>query len=166
MRPLGILLGAAVALTTTVVFAQRDAGSKIRGEYYFYGSQAGTAMRAARESSNAFRQYTSNAQPVGQQVALDASDEIGTYLVKAKAHFAYMRKQAQGANDKETLTALDSIDKHLAAAAKSHAEMKETCLKDHIPGQPVLECCKQIDDHLAKAIAEHDALMKRLAAKK
>ena len=69
-------------------------------------------------------------------------------------------------NDKETLTSLDSIDKHLAAAAKSHDEMKETCLKDNVDAAATMDCCKMIDDHLAKAIAEHDKLMKKVAAKK
>ena len=77
-----------------------------------------------------------------------------------------MRKHATASNDKETLTSLDSIDKHLAAAAKSHDEMKETCLKDNVDAAATMDCCKMIDDHLAKAIAEHDKLMKKLAAKK
>ena len=77
-----------------------------------------------------------------------------------------MRKQADAAKDKETLTALDSIDKHLAAAAKSHADMKETCLKDNVDAAATMECCQTIDADLAKAIAEHDKLMKKLAPKK
>jgi F0F1-type ATP synthase membrane subunit b/b' len=95
-------------------------------------------------------------------VAKEAADSIGTYITKAKKHFASMRKQAEASKDKETLTALDSIDKHLAAAAKSHADMAETCLKDNVDGAASMECCKMIDDHLAKAISEHDKLMKKL----
>lgn len=162
MRPLTILLGLAAILSVSTAYAQRDAASKIRGEYNFYGGAAGTSMRSAQEYSRGFQSYGKSTDTVNPQIARDASDAIGTYISKAQAHFAYMRKQAQASNDKDTVTALDSIDKHLAAAAKSHAEMKETCLKDHVPGQPVLECCKQIDEHLAKAIAEHDKLMKKL----
>jgi hypothetical protein len=77
-----------------------------------------------------------------------------------------MRTQAQASNDKETLTALDSIDKHLAAASKSHHEMHDTCLKANVEGGASMKCCQEIDDHLAKAISEHDKLMKHLAAKK
>ena len=100
------------------------------------------------------------------EVARAASDGIGDYIAKAQKHFGYMRKQAEAGKDTTTLTALDSIDTHLAAAAKSHNEMKDTCLKDHVEGQPVMACCKVIDDHLAKAISEHDKLMKKLAVKK
>lgn len=160
MRPLGILLGLCVTLATTTVFAQRDAGSKARGEYNFYGGAASTAMRSAQESSSVYRAYAKAAQPVNPEVAREAADAIGTYITKAQKHMAAMRKQATG--DKATLTSLDSIDKHLGAAAKSHAEMKETCLKDNVDGAATMDCCKMIDDHLAKAIAEHDKLMKSL----
>ena len=141
MRPLSLfVLTTAVLLTAGSAFAQRDAGSKIRGEYNFYGNSAGTAMRSARESSQEFRTYAKATPTVNPEVAKTASDGIGDYITKAQKHFGYMRKQAEAGKDKETLTALDSIDTHLAAAAKSHNEMKDTCLKDHIEGQPVMEC--------------------------
>jgi hypothetical protein len=169
MKPLGILLvSVAVLLATQAVFAQRDAGAKIRGEYTFHGSAAGSAMRGARDTSSYYRQYAQSApeKKVETTTAREAADTIGTYIAKAQKHMAWMRKQAQAGNDKETLTSLDSIDKHLAAAAKSHAEMHETCLKDNVDAAASMECCKTIDDHLAKAIAEHDKLMKKVAASK
>lgn len=165
-KPVVVLTLLALTVPASTAYAQRDAGAKLRGEYGFYGGGAGTALRSARESSATYQQYGKSTQTVNPQVARDAADTIGTYITKANAHFAYMRKQAQAASDKDTLTALDSIDKHLAAAAKSHAEMKETCLKDHVEGAPVMECCKHIDNHLAAAIAEHDKLMKKLAGNK
>jgi hypothetical protein len=60
------------------------------------------------------------------------------------------------------LTALNSIDKHLADAAKSHSQMRETCLKDNVNAAASMECCKTINASLAKAIVEHDKLMKKL----
>lgn len=157
---------AALLLMAPESFAQRDAGSKIRGEYNFYGNSAGSSMRSAREYSGHYRQYAQTAKPVNPEVARDASDAIGSYIAKAQRHFAWMRTQAQAGDDKASLTALDSIDKHLAAAAKSHHEMHDTCLKASVDGAASMKCCQEIDDHLAKAIAEHDALMKRLASEK
>ena len=161
MRPRSMFLTtAAVLLAAHSAFAQRDAGSKIQGEYNFYGNSASGAMRSAQEYSTNYRQYAKTAEKVNPEVAQEAADSIGTYITKSQKHMASMRKQAAG--DKQTLTALDSIDKHLAAAAKSHAEMRETCLKDNVNAAESMECCKTIDDHLAKAIAEHDKLMKKL----
>lgn len=162
-RPLIALALLAIVIPANTAHAQRDAGSKIRGEYNFYGSGAGSSMRGAREYSQHYRQYARSAQPVNPEIAREAADTIGTYITKAQRHFAWMRTQAQATNDKETLTSLDEIDKNLAAAAKSHHEMHDTCLKANVDAAASMKCCQEIDDHLSKAIAEHDKLMKRLA---
>jgi hypothetical protein len=159
-------LSLAVVFGTNAALAQRDAGSKIRGEYSFYGGATGSALRSAQEYSANYQQYAKTAQTVNPEIARESADTIGTYITKAQRHLAWMRTQAQASNDKETLTALDSIDKHLGVAAKSHREMFDTCLKDSIEAGTTMDCCKHIDEHLAAAIAEHDKLMKRVAAKK
>lgn len=152
----------AVAATTESAFAQRDAGSKIRGEYNFYGGSASRSMQSARDYSHDYRQYVESApaQKVNPEVAKEAADSIGQYIVKAQKHMAWMRKNAAG--NKDTLASLDVIDKNLADAAKSHNEMKETCMKDTVDAGASMECCKVMDASLAKAIAEHDKLMKHL----
>ena len=161
-----LLAVVAVIVTAESAFAQRDAGSKIRGESNFYGRSGGSAMRSAREHSTYYREYAEPVQKVNPEVAKEAADTIGNYITKAQKHMASMRKHAKATNDKETLASLDSIDKNLADAAKSHADMRETCMKDTVDGKATLECCKVIDDSLAKAISEHDKLMKRLASDK
>jgi hypothetical protein len=158
------LLIAALALSTSQsTFAQRGAQSKTRGEYDFYGKAANRSMRGAREYSHSYRSYAKSptVKKVAPKVAKETTDSIGEYIVKAKRHMAWMRKQA--ANDKETLAALDSIDKHLADAEKAHAAMCVACMKDNVDANESMRCCNAIDESLAKAIAEHDKLMKRVA---
>lgn len=164
-RPLIALALLALVVPMNTASAQRDAGSKIRGEYNFYGGAAGRSMRGAREYSQSYRQYVRTApqQKVNPEVAREAADAIGDYITKAQKHMAWMRKQAEAGKDKETLTSLDSIDKNLADAAKSHKEMHEMCLKQNVDPTGSMKCCQEIDEHLSKAIAEHDKLMKRLA---
>ena len=167
MRPLAMFLAtAAVLMATDSAFAQRDAGSKISGEYNFYAGGASSAMRSANEYSSNYRNYAQTAQTVNTEVAREAADSIGQYITKAQAHMASMRKHAETAKDKETLASLTSIDKNLAAAAKSHAELREICLRDNVDAAESADRCNVIDAHLAKAIAEHDKLMKRLAVAK
>jgi len=168
MRPIGITIGLLAALSVMPVFAQRGAGSKIAGEYNFYGRSAGSAMRAAREHSSYYQEYVRTApqQQVDPEVAKEAADSIGVYIAKAQKHMAYMRKVAEKGNDKEALTSLTTIDKHLADASKSYETMKDSCLKESIDSKHTLECCLPMYEHLNKAIAEHDKLMKRLAPKK
>jgi hypothetical protein len=167
MRRIGILLIVTtplIAVGTTL--AQRGAASKIAGEYNFYGSSAGHAMRSARDYAGYYRSYAQTAQPVNPEVAQEAADAIGAYIVKAQKHMAWMRRQAQATNDKETLASLDVIDKHLADAARSHHEMHDTCLKASVEAAGTMKCCQVIDESLSKAIAEHDKLMKHLAGAK
>lgn len=166
MRTLAnVLTVASIILVTSMASAQAPAGAKQRGEYNFYGSSAGSAMRGARDSSAYYRQYTRTApqQQVNPEVAREAADAIGTYITKARRHMAWMRQEAQASNDKETLTSLDTIDKSLAAASKSHHEMHDMCLKVNVDAAGTMKCCQQVDEALAGAIAEHDKLMKRLA---
>ena len=62
MRTLGIVLTLASAvLAATTAYAQRDAGSKIRGEYNFYGGAASRSMRGAREYAQSYREYVRTA---------------------------------------------------------------------------------------------------------
>ena len=137
-----------------------DASSKMRGDYG--GSSANRAMSSARGYSQDYRQYASRVQKVDPEVAQDASDAIGSYITKAKKHFAWMRANATKANDKETLTSLDEIDKNLAAAEKGHKDMHEMCTKENVDSAGSMKCCQQIDDSLANAISDHDKLMKKL----
>jgi hypothetical protein len=167
MRTFGIVLTLASAfLGATSAYAQRDAGSKIRGEYSFYGGAAGRSMRGARESAQSYREYARTAQPVNPAVAKETADAIGDYITKAEKHLAWMRKQAQTGNDKETLTSLDSIDKSLADAKKHHANLCEYCAKETVEAKGSMQCCQEIDASLAKAISDHDKLMKRLTGDK
>jgi hypothetical protein len=161
---------AIVAIATVFVggpaLAQRDAGAKIRGEYNFYGGAAGRSMRGAREYAQSYREYARTVPEVSSEVAKETADAIGDYITKAQKHMAWMRKQAQATNDQATLTSLDVIDKGLSDAAKSHANLCEYCLKDAVEAKGSMQCCQEIDAALAKAIGEHDKLMKRLAADK
>jgi len=161
---IGALALLTLVASASAAYAQRDAGAKVRGEYNFYGGAASSAMRSAQDTSGYYREYAQSApdKKVNSDVAKEAADSIGTYITKAQKHMTGMRKQAEAAKDKATLTSLDSIDKHLADAKKSHDEMRETCLKDMVNGEATLDCCKMIDASLAKAIAEHDKLMKHL----
>ena len=168
MRSLAILLALTVALTAHAAFAQRGASSKARGEYNFYGRSAGSAIRSARDHSGFYQEYVRAApqQQVNPEVAKEAADSVGVYITKAQKHMAYMRKVASAEKDTATLASLDTIDKHLADAAKSYEVMKDSCLKESIDSKHTLECCKPMYDHLAKASEEHDKLMKKLAAEK
>jgi hypothetical protein len=179
VKSLAAILLAIFVLCADVALAQSDAGAKARGQFNFYGHRAGSAMRGARESAGAFREYVRSTQPAPSQVVRDqpgetivsprivqaATDEIGDYIMKSEKHLAWMRRQAEAEKDKGALASLDSIDRNLAEAKRHHATLCSCCLEDTVDAKAAMACCQTIDDALGKAISEHDALMKRLAEK-
>lgn len=124
-----------------------------------------------------FREYIRSTQPapaqivrgqpgivVSPQIAQVATDEIGDYITKSEKHLAWMRRQAEAGKDVETLQSLDGIDRNPAEAKRNHATLCGCCMEDNVDAAAATACCKKIDDALAKAIAEHDALMNRLGS--
>lgn len=186
MKSLAVILLSIVTLSASTAPAQPSADAKARGKFNFYGRNARSAMRGVRESAGSFREYIRSTQPapgqvgggagvvgeppdvviVSPQVAQAAADEIGDYITKSERHLAWMRRQAEARNDKETLTSLDSIDRNLAAAKQSHVMLCSCCMEDTIDAKAAMACCQTIDDALSKVISEHDALMKRLGEKR
>ncbi|MCC7086728.1 MAG: hypothetical protein IT427_17140 [Pirellulales bacterium] len=162
-RFIGLATLAVVVASLAVVdlaHAQRGAESKAAGQYNFYGKSSSRSMRGAREYSQDYRQYAQSTEKVDQELAQEVSDAIGTYIVKAQKHMAWMRKNAIG--NQETLASLDVIDKNLADAAKHHKEMHDCCAGPEVDKTTSIRCCEGIDRSLAMAIADHDKLMKRL----
>jgi hypothetical protein len=176
VKTLPAVLLTALSVSAVTALAQPSADAKARGHFDFYGRGAHRAMRGARESTGSFREYIRSTQPdattvVGEQprervsprIAQAAVDDIGDYIAKSEKHLAWMRRQAEASADKDTVASLDSIDRNLAAAKRSHATLCSCCLEDNVDAKAAMACCQTIDDALGKAIAEHDALMKRLA---
>src|SRR4051794_13288452 len=101
-RLLSVVAVLVVSVTAGIASAQSylDAGAKARGDYG--GSSASRSMGSARSYVQDYRRYATSVPKVDPEVAQDASDAIGGYITKAKKHFAWMRTNAQKANDKET----------------------------------------------------------------
>lgn len=168
MKKYLVLMLAAVTLIAAngIALAQRDAGAKMRGEFGVSGNAASRSMQGARAYYQDYRAYVQTVpqQQVNPVVARHISDAIGDYIEKSQKHMAWMRKQAAG--DKETLASIDSIDKLLAEAAKSHKDMHAMCLKETVDAAGTMACCQTINKALEQSIAEHDKLMKRLTPEK
>jgi hypothetical protein len=158
------------AIGAGVVHAQiRDAGSKIRDDYMPGGyTSASRSLYHARDYANDYRSYvqqvSQSKQPVDPEVAKEHADGLAHNIAKLQTHLVSMRKHAAG--DKETLASLDAIDKHVQDAAKQQAAMSEMCAKPEVDAKGSMKCCDDASKSLDQAIAEHDKLMKKLAAKK
>ena len=160
---------AVLAAHTSTANAQaiRDAGSKIRGSSGYSHRGGYRSLWHARDYAGDYRSYSSDARRENRRVAPEEAQEhaegLGHNIKKAQKHFADARKHA--GTDKETIAALEKIDALLAAALKSHAEMAEMCKHEEIDAAGTMKCCTDAEAALEKAIAEHEKLIKRLAAK-
>lgn len=134
------------------------------GKYPFWSNQrASRSMRHARDYSRDLYHYSRDAAKIEPEVAKSESEQLGKNIEAAQRDLNDARKKAGG--DKETLAALEAIQKHLANAAATHKTLHAECCKDSVDGNVCTECCNEITKELEKAMAEHAALMRRLDLK-
>ncbi|MBI2827204.1 MAG: hypothetical protein HYX69_21240 [Planctomycetia bacterium] len=161
------LAAVAVGVAGTANAQIRDAGAKLRGEYGTSSRSASRSLYHARDYASDYRAYARDVRqskrPVNPEVAKEHAEGIGHNIKLFQKHLVDMRKHAAG--DKETLASLDVIDKHVKEAAKHQVAMAELCAKPEVDVEGSAKCCDDAFDALDKAIAEHDKLMKKLAAK-
>lgn len=191
MKSLAVLLLALAAVAADAAFAQPSADAKARGRFNFYGRGARSSMRSARESAGSLREYVSSTQPeparvvqekpgpnekvvsgeqagvvvVSPRIVQSAADEIGDSITRSERHLAWMRREAEAIQDKASLAALGTISMDLAVAKRMLDVLCGCCLEDDVDSTAAVACCRTIDEALAKAITEHDALMSRSGEK-
>ena len=93
----------------------------------------------------------------------EVTKEIGDNLEEAKKHLAQLKKDF--ADDKEAVAGIETIEKQLAAAFDQHTMLCECCEKQAFDAIATMECCSDLASKLDKLLADHDALMRKLAAK-
>jgi hypothetical protein len=135
--------------------------AKARGDYSnsYRAQSAGRSIRHARDYSQGYQSYARQVPNVMPEIARQDAVGVGQNITLAQKQFGEVRKVT---TDKETLASLDLIDKQLVEAAKAHEQMHEMCKMETIDGMSTMKCCADIDAALAKAMAEHEKMMKRL----
>jgi uncharacterized membrane protein YdfJ with MMPL/SSD domain len=171
MRPLQILVAIVAALaialpTANSAFAQKDATSKARGEHSvpFWSSKASSRrISHARDYSRDFHGYiVANPKP-NPVVTQEVTKEIGDNLEAAKKHLSQLKKDF--ADDKDAVAGIESLEKQLAAAFDQHKMLVACCETTSFDAVETMECCSDLASKLDKLLSDHDALMRKLAAK-
>lgn len=156
------LLAFSVIAATMATAAPAVGTAKARGDYSpgaFWGQSGGRSVRHARDYSRGYRSYARQVPTITPQFARQEAAGIGQNITSAQTQFGEMRKAT---TDQAALASLTVIDQQLVAAAKAHALMHEMCKMDTIDGDATMQCCKDVDAALAKAVAEHEKMMKGL----
>ncbi len=140
-----------------------SAGWKQGVDTYWPARGATRAIGNAREYAQDYQGYIKTMPAPEPSVVKDVKVELVRYLDEAKKHMAAMKKDF--ATDKETVAAIDKIDKDLDAAIENHKSMIECCENEKFDKIAGMACCTDMVKQLDKIHAAHQDLMKKLAAK-
>jgi hypothetical protein len=141
----------------------QDAGAKIRGDIYWPGRASGRYIQSARNYAQEVQTYVAKAPKPEPSVVKDIKSELGHYLDEANKHLVAMKKDFAG--DKETVAAVENLEKQLSTAVDHHKEMVACCENQTFDKVATMSCCKDLVKDLDKVHAEHTALMQTLAHK-
>ena len=165
-----LAIGLIVAGTLALASAQADptsgfhsAGWKQGVDTYWPARGAGRAIGNAREYAQDFQNYATKMSAPEPSVVKDVKVEMGRYLDEAGKHLATMKKDFAG--DKDTLAAIEKVDKALGTAVENHKAMIECCSNEKFDKIAGMACCKDFVKELDKVHAAHQDLMKVLAGK-
>jgi hypothetical protein len=142
---------------------QHSAGWKQGVDTYWPARGAARAIGNARESAQDFQNYTTKMATPEPSVVKDVKVELTRYLDDAAKHLATMKKVFAG--DKETLAAIEKVEKALGAAVENNKAMIECCEHEKFDKIAGMACCKDFVKELDKVHAAHQELMKTLGAK-
>lgn len=163
-------LAVATAVTASVVpaaYAQRPRSTAERrlhpGRGFWANERASRNLRHARDYSRGIYDYSQRAARIESPVAKSESEQLGRNLDAAQRELDVVR--AEFPTDEETLASLKAIDDHLARAAKTHEILHAESSKDSVDGNHCAACCIDITKNLEMALAEHDALVRKLELK-
>jgi len=96
-------------------------------------------------------------------VVAEVHKTLTGYLDEANKHLASMKKDFAG--DKETVAAVESLEKELATAVAHHKAMIACCKDEKFDKAMAMSCCTDLAKQLDKIHVEHVDLMKKLSQK-
>ena len=161
-----VMAMAATAMLVTPAVAQKDAGSKSRGEatVSFWSSKASQRhLEGARNYSHDFRGYVQANPKPSPVVVKEVMTGIGHNLTEAKKHLAQMK--AHYAANKSAVTAIESLEKQLVVAYDHHDKLMACCNDATFDAMKTMSCCEDLAAEMDKILDSHTKLMDSLAPK-
>jgi hypothetical protein len=141
------------------VFAQNDAGAKIRGDAW-NGHQVRTYQQHAQDRSQMLFFYSQSKEAVPKHEAKELVGGIKKDLTAADKPLAKLK--ADHAKEPEILKQIALIEKHQAKAHEVCGMAEEQCAKEHGDHVVVCDCCAEMWSELDAAKAETQKLLKML----
>jgi hypothetical protein len=162
----GVIATAASVMLVSPAFAQKDAGSKARGEHSvpFWSSKASQRhFESARNYSYDFRGYVQANPKPSPAVVKEVTTGIGHNLAEAKRHLAQMKKDY--ATNKSAVAAIEGLEKQVASAYEHHDKLSACCTEATFDAMKTMTCCEDFAAEMDKILESHAKLMDSLAPK-
>lgn len=166
---IGLVITSALGISSIATAAPggsagfHSAGWKQGVDTYWPARSASRAIGNAREYAQDFQSYVAKMPNPEPSVVKDVKVELSRYLDEAAKHLAIMKKDF--AEDKETLAAIEKIEKDLSTVVENQQAMIECCENEKFDKIAGMACCKDFVKELDKVHAAHQSLMKALSAK-
>jgi hypothetical protein len=141
----------------------RTAGEKISGEAYWPGRATTRYLESAQSYAQDFQTHVAKAGKPEPAVVAEVHKTLTGYLDEANKHLVSMKKDF--ASDKETVAAIEKIEKDLATAVAHNKAMIDCCKEEKFDKAMAMTCCTDLSKQLGKIHADHVALMKKLSTK-
>jgi hypothetical protein len=158
---------AAMSVIATTAFAQAtgfgSAGYKQGVESFWPGRAATHYLQSAQTYAAEFQAHVVRVGRPAPAVVQEVNKTLMGYLDEANKHLSAMKKDF--ANDKETVAAVEVIEKDLAKAVADNKAMIACCQDQKFDKAMAMSCCTDLSKSIAKINAAHVALMGKLAAK-
>ena len=96
-------------------------------------------------------------------VVKEVTTGIGHNLAEAKKHLAQMKKDY--ATNKSAVTAIESLEKQVAAAYEHHDKLAACCNEATFDAMKTMTCCEDLAAEMDKILDSHAKLMDSLTPK-
>ncbi len=161
-----LLAFALVATASGTAFAQRDAGAKARGDFFFYARSGESHVNAAHAHASHYHGYLGQTHRVSPTIARLSGTTLTHHIDSAQQHAQAMRDYFVDQNDTEPLATVDVIDKHLAAAKVHHAAAQAHATETPSEPAQAKAAIEAVQTSLDAAKKAHEELIKQQSTAK
>ena len=156
-KSLLLLCATGMLLAANPVFAQRDAGSKARGDYNFYSSGR-MYQRHAHDHAQVLQDYATSGKTVPKAIIKEHANAIRSNVAATKKAYSGMSEEAR----KEAAKSLAVIEKAHAKVLETCNMLDECCKAGDGDSTTVHKCCITVADQMKVAQDEYEKLGKQL----
>lgn len=154
---------AALIVSGSSAFAQRDAGSKARGDIYnFWGAQS--SHRHAQDHTQSLYHYGQTQERIPVQQAQEYISSVKKSLETSQRSLAEIKKN--NPDNKEALAAIAKVDKIQKKVLAECDHMAKDLVGDDADSTVICDCCVNMHKDLDAANAELEKVRKALKIEK